>query len=383
MSGSTSVAPLAALLARKYLNVCDHCVNFKLLQGGSDIGVSDVAAGRVTIGNSSRDPKPTDPGGLVFNKIAHDAICIVTNNANPLPGIDQAGVQAIFGGSVRSWSQVSRARRQTGTIDLVRPHRRLRYPGRLPEDLHGHRRRSSAAPARRRPTASSSSRSRATRTAIGYVSLFFTNGVHTVPYKGVACTLRNAKSGQYGGVRNFYMVTRGAADGRGQEVDQLDHAQQSGQQDRRHRVGAAAARCSTDGSPDARSQGTAPTSAPSSLLGALASAVLLLIAFMIVFVFAKAWPSFAHNGLAWFGAGGNVDDQLTDIFNSPANPSDYVYTLHAWPLLYATALITGVAVLLGDRDLAALGDVHRRVRARRRCSACCSRWSACSPRCRR
>src|ERR1044072_4436321 len=81
-------------------------------------------------------------------------------------------------------------------------------------------------------------------------------------------------------------------------------------------------------------------------LGALASAVLLLIGFMIVFVFMKAWPSFAHNGLAWFGPGGNVDEQLTNTFNSPANPSDYVYTMHAWPLLYATALITGISVLL-------------------------------------
>lgn len=82
------------------------------------------------------------------------------------------------------------------------------------------------------------------------------------------------------------------------------------------------------------------------LLGALSAAVLFLIGFMIVFVFAKAWPSFSHNGLAWFGPGGNVDQQLTDIFNSPSNPNDYVYTLHAWPLLYATALITGVSVLL-------------------------------------
>jgi phosphate transport system permease protein len=81
-------------------------------------------------------------------------------------------------------------------------------------------------------------------------------------------------------------------------------------------------------------------------LGALASAVLVLIGFMVVFVFSKAWPSFAHNGLAWFGAGGNVDEQLTNIFNSPADPSDYVYTLHAWPILYATALITGAAVIL-------------------------------------
>src|SRR3977135_3678222 len=79
-------------------------------------------------------------------------------------------------------------------------------------------------------------------------------------------------------------------------------------------------------------------------LGALASAVLLLIGFMIVFVFSKAWPSFAHNGLAGFAPGANVDEQLANIFNPPANPSAYVYTLHAWPLLYATALITTVSV---------------------------------------
>ncbi len=81
-------------------------------------------------------------------------------------------------------------------------------------------------------------------------------------------------------------------------------------------------------------------------LGALAVTVLLLIAFMVVFVFSKAWPSFSHNGLSWFLPGGNVDEQLTNTFNSPANPNDYVYTMNAWPLLYATALITGIAVVL-------------------------------------
>jgi len=83
------------------------------------------------------------------------------------------------------------------------------------------------------------------------------------------------------------------------------------------------------------------------LLGALASVVLVLIVGMVVFVLQKAWPSFSHNGLAWFGAGGNVDNQLIDIFNSPANPDKYEYTLHAWPLLYATALVTLGAVAIG------------------------------------
>lgn len=83
------------------------------------------------------------------------------------------------------------------------------------------------------------------------------------------------------------------------------------------------------------------------LLGAVACLVLLLIGGMIVFVFLKAWPSFAHNGLAWFGSGGDLDRQLEDIFNSPSNPSNYVYELHAWSLLWGTFVVTAGAVLIG------------------------------------
>jgi phosphate transport system permease protein len=85
------------------------------------------------------------------------------------------------------------------------------------------------------------------------------------------------------------------------------------------------------------------------MLGALACTVLVLIAGMIVFVFAKAWPSFSHNGFSWFSpwAGGNVDSELTNIFESPAQPAQFVYTMHAWPLIYSTALITLGAVILG------------------------------------
>jgi phosphate transport system permease protein len=83
------------------------------------------------------------------------------------------------------------------------------------------------------------------------------------------------------------------------------------------------------------------------MLGAVACIVLLLIVGMIAFVFAKAWPSFTHNGLAWFGSGGDVDRQLEDIFNSPSNPADYVYELRAWPLIWGTAVVTFGAVLIG------------------------------------
>ncbi|MFM8518924.1 MAG: PstC family ABC transporter permease [Solirubrobacterales bacterium] len=81
------------------------------------------------------------------------------------------------------------------------------------------------------------------------------------------------------------------------------------------------------------------------LLGALASSVLLFIVGMLVFTLIKAWPSFAANGLAWFGAGGNVDQQLAAIFDSPADAANFVYTLRAWPLIWATIVVTGLAVI--------------------------------------
>ncbi len=89
-----------------------------------------------------------------------------------------------------------------------------------------------------------------------------------------------------------------------------------------------------------------PDSRVEPLLGAVASIVLFLIVAMMIFVFKEAWPSFQANGLAWFGGGGSVDRQLTAIFDSPADPRDYVYTLHAWPILWGTILVTAGAVLI-------------------------------------
>ena len=55
---------------------------------------------------------------------------------------------------------------------------------------------------------------------------------------------------------------------------------------------------------------------------------------MVVFVLRKAWPSFAHNGCDWFGAGGNVDQQLGGHLQlAGANPTHYDYRSRAWPLI--------------------------------------------------
>lgn len=212
MSGSTSVAPLVRALAIKYVKLHPGKIAFKLQQGGSDIGINDVAHGRVTIGNASRKPQPSDPGGLVFNRIAYDAVCLITHKSNPIGSLSQAQVQSIFTGRTRSWSQVPGAKAR-GAIDIFTRTATSGTADAFREIFLGSTL-SVAASAPAKP--SNGLLNQAVRTdsnAIGFVSLDFIKGVRTVPYQGVACTLRNAKSGQYQGVRPFSLITRGRPTG--------------------------------------------------------------------------------------------------------------------------------------------------------------------------
>jgi phosphate transport system substrate-binding protein len=210
ISGSTSVFPLETQLARAWIKTKKgKKYGFRILQGGSNVGISDVAKGRVSIGASSRDPAAGDPGGLVFTKIARDAICMITNNSNPLGNITSATIKNIFvGPTFTNWSQVPGAP-ISGSIDPI---------GRAPTSgthdafrnifLGGTNQGSFVAAKASNGLVQQGVQS--DPQGIGYVSLAFTNGVHTVNYNGVECTLRNAASFQYGGVRSFYFVTRGA-----------------------------------------------------------------------------------------------------------------------------------------------------------------------------
>ncbi|HEY2053006.1 MAG TPA: ABC transporter permease subunit [Solirubrobacterales bacterium] len=83
------------------------------------------------------------------------------------------------------------------------------------------------------------------------------------------------------------------------------------------------------------------------MLGALVLAVVLLLLALIVTVFVQGWPSFAHNGLSWFTSGGSVEAELNEISQSAETGAGYVYTFHAWPLIWSTILIAGGSVILG------------------------------------
>ena len=81
-------------------------------------------------------------------------------------------------------------------------------------------------------------------------------------------------------------------------------------------------------------------------LAGVVCTALVGVAAMFVFIIVQGWPSFSHNGLSWFGSGGNVDRQIKDMFTSSETGGHQVYTFHAWPLIWSTILIVGGAVVL-------------------------------------
>ena len=84
-------------------------------------------------------------------------------------------------------------------------------------------------------------------------------------------------------------------------------------------------------------------------LGALALGISVLVYAMLIFILIRAWPSFSHNGLSWFGGSFNADNQLQAIFDSATTAQGsggYEYTLNAWSYIYATLIVCLPAVLI-------------------------------------
>ncbi len=83
-------------------------------------------------------------------------------------------------------------------------------------------------------------------------------------------------------------------------------------------------------------------------LGAVAVSLCLVVVLIIVFVTLRAWPTLQHNHVVgWLlPGGGDVDADIARQVNTGVKPTGADFRLHAWPLVYATLLTTGFAVLL-------------------------------------
>jgi len=212
IDGSTSIFPLMTQLANAYHKATKQPAP-KVGQGTSDAGVNDVNGGRVDIGDVSRDPIiGSDPKGLVFTKLARDGVCMITNSKNPIGNLNQETVQAIFTGNVREWSEVPGSK-MTGPIDLVDRIASSGTQDAFQNIFLGPDLKISKSAEEEESNGLVQNKVKVDEHAIGFVSFAFTAGTNAVGYQGIPCTLQNAKSGQYQGVRNFWMVTKGVPKG--------------------------------------------------------------------------------------------------------------------------------------------------------------------------
>jgi phosphate transport system substrate-binding protein len=224
ISGATSSYPLVSLLAAKYVKLHPHKIRFKITQGGTTVGLSNVKSGADTIADVAQEPNSSD-AGLDFYPIAKYAICLVTNKTNTLANLTQAQVTAIFTGKVKTWSAVPGAT-ATGPIDVIT---RTSVAGVLTSFkslmLEG---KSVEASATEEATEGLMRQQvESDPNAIGFLSNYQANkgGLNSLSFNGVGCNQTTAASGQYGGVAVFFEVTKGPATGAAAAfINWVDHS---------------------------------------------------------------------------------------------------------------------------------------------------------------
>jgi ABC-type phosphate transport system permease subunit len=81
-------------------------------------------------------------------------------------------------------------------------------------------------------------------------------------------------------------------------------------------------------------------------LGAVSLLVVVIVLGMVVGIVIDAWPTISHEGLAWFGSGGNVDHQFGNMLYAGPHPAASTFHFRAWTLIYGTLLTTVLAVAL-------------------------------------
>lgn len=209
-SGSTASFPLIELLTHAYSNLQHNKVKFSNSQGGTSVGIADVAAGKVNIGNSSRGPATTDPSGLDFYPIAKYFVCVVTNKSNPISNLTPTQVQQIFEGKVRNWSQVSGSTLNT-TIDIDS---RTSVAGVLTtfqSTLLGGGKVASPPATQFQTEGELQNAVEKDPNAIGFLSDYFAlnKNINAAAYNGIACNVANTVNETYPGWSYFYEVTKG------------------------------------------------------------------------------------------------------------------------------------------------------------------------------
>lgn len=107
LSGSSTVAPLAAEIAKRY-EASHHGIRVDVQTGGSSRGIADARSGTAQIGLVSRALKPQE-ADLQATTIAIDGIALIVNGANPVRSLSDDQIRAIYTGAITNWRQLGGA----------------------------------------------------------------------------------------------------------------------------------------------------------------------------------------------------------------------------------------------------------------------------------
>jgi phosphate transport system substrate-binding protein len=218
LGGSSSVYPLATLLGPQYnaaIPANPH-IDFSFSSSDSGTGIADVAAGRVDIGNSSRELTSAEvASGLVSTRIAKDAVVMIVNpNNTAVKNLTPAQIQKIYNGTYQNWSDgdlggdsapivVETRENGSGTLDF------------FTKTFMGTSTITNA-------TTNNGSLAMhdavaADPNAIGFIALgYVDSSVTALNLNGVAASVATAQNGTYTAVRNLNMITKGNPSGNAQ-----------------------------------------------------------------------------------------------------------------------------------------------------------------------
>jgi phosphate transport system substrate-binding protein len=208
MSGSVVTRALVADLGYFYRHAVPDPPQFALAGGVTASGIADVERGISDAGLVGRGLVPGDPRDLVLTTLALSGVCLVTNRANPVPGVTRAQIQDIVAGRVTSWSQVPGSSRTDAIVPVWRD--ASTGGGQVfvstfvdlttPVGFH---------PVTLATDAQVRDFIEQTPSAFGYVDLALAGALHVVRYEGVGCTRATIRSGAYPAARPLGVVTRG------------------------------------------------------------------------------------------------------------------------------------------------------------------------------
>lgn len=107
LTGSSTVAPLASEIAKRYESQHPG-VRIDVQMGGSSRGINDARMGLADIGMVSRALKPSEQDLTAF-LIAMDGIGMILHKSNSVSELSDAQIIGIYTGKIRNWQQVGGA----------------------------------------------------------------------------------------------------------------------------------------------------------------------------------------------------------------------------------------------------------------------------------